>query len=83
MTIRGKYFNGLRDLLLESPRLGDTCTKVEEVKEHWKKDQSRSALLGRWVWGQGNRGGLGKRFLLCLLIFDLVESPNDFNGEDA
>lgn len=55
----------------------------KKLRSTGKKDQRRSALLGRWVWGQGNRGGLGKSFLLCLFIFDLVESPNDFNGEDA
>lgn len=66
-TIRRKHFNAPQDLLVKSPRLADTCAKVEEVEEHWKENQRRSAFPGRWVGG--GRGGMGKRFLcVCLSL---------------
>lgn len=49
-----------------------TGMKSEEIGISWQ--------LGCWWEGREDRE---KRFLLCLLIFDLVKLPGDFKGEDA
>lgn len=79
MTIRRKHFYTPQDFWVKSLRLADTCTKLEEALER-SEEINISWQTG---WGWEGRGGMGKRFPLCLLIFDLVELPSDFKGEGA
>lgn len=56
----------------ETKKLMNTGIKSEEIGISWQ--------MGCWWEG---RGGRGKRFLLCRLIFDLLKLSGDFKGKDA